>query len=591
MAKASTNDRAKLPAGDDGGQLSEDLDTLRRIIVGPEKARIHRLEHRLDDAGTRARELSHVLPDAIVLRTAKDQKIARSLQPAIEDSIRVSVQKNPKVLADAIFPLMGPGIRKAIASTIMGMIQSLNQLLNHSFSIQGLKWRVEALRTGKPYAEIVLLHTLLYQVEQVFLIHRQSGLVLQHVVGPAVKFQDPDLVSGMLTAIEDFVRDSFGVVSDQSLDTLHIGSDRSIWIEQGSMAIVAAVIRGTPPPELRHRMAEILNDIHLKFRQSLDEYAGDAIAFEDAREDLRSCLDTEFKASEKKTSPLLWATSIVLLLAVAMWAFASLRQYRRTETFLAALRAHPGIVVTGTEERGGRLMIFGLKDPLADDPATHLSSQDLPADWVVYKWRPYVSLEPQIIMIRARCVLQPPPTVTLTLDEGALVASGEAGHRWIQRFNELGMATAGVSRTRADNLIDSDMEALHKVRQRIESVWILFPVRSSVIPPDQVPLFTALARDIQAVEMLSKRLDCSFGIRIVGYTDDSGSVKANLELSRDRAEAVRRFLIDNGNVNIAMIAVGMGSKPLVADERVRAGSRFAGFKLVNDTGFRQEKDR
>ena len=171
MAEVYPDDSTDLPAGDDESTPSEGLDTLRRILVGPETVRIRRLEERIEDGGIKAQELSRVLPDAIALCTVNDRKIARSLQPTIEASIRASVRKNPKVLADAIFPLMGPGIRKAISATLMGMIQSFNQLLNHSFSIQGLKWRMEALRTGKPYAEIVLLHTLLYQVEQVFLIH------------------------------------------------------------------------------------------------------------------------------------------------------------------------------------------------------------------------------------------------------------------------------------------------------------------------------------------------------------------------------------------------------------------------------------
>ncbi|MDX2452275.1 OmpA family protein [Desulfosarcina sp.] len=594
MAEASPKERIKLAAGNDAEQPADDLETLRRIIVGPEKTRIHHLEKRLDESGTRADELSRVLPDAIVRCTAKDQKIARSLQPTIEESIRVSVQKNPEVLADAIFPLMGPGIRKAIASTIMGMIQSFNQLLNHSFSIQGLKWRVEALRTRRPYAEILLLNTLLYQVEQVFLIHRKNGLVLQHVVGPSVKFQDPDLVSGMLTAIEDFVRDSFNVGSDQSLDTLRIGSERSIWIEQGPKAIIAVVIRGTPPLELRDRMADILGDIHLTFNQALDEYDGDAVAFEAAREELRSCLGTEFKASEKKTSPLLWVISIVLLVALALWAFTSLRLYRRTEAFLAALRAQPGIVLTGTERRGSRLLIFGLKDPLVDDPTGLLSSQYIRADRVDYRWRPYVSLEPELIMMRAHSMLQPPSTVTLSLDKDVLVASGEAGHPWIRHFYELGTATAGISRTRADNLIDTDMQALQEIRQRIEGVRILFPLGASAITSDQEPLLIHLSGDIHALGMLSKQLDRALGIRIVGFTDASSSETANLKLSQGRAEAVRRFLIDNGKVNIAIMAVGMGSTSVAddgTDEHLRAGSRFAGFELVNDGGFMQGKGR
>ena len=87
----------------------------------------------------------------------------------------------------------------------------MNQTLGRSFSAQGLKWRLEAWRTGKALREVVLLRTLVYRVEQVFLIHRETGLLLQHVsAGPRRASQDADMVSGMLTAIRDFVQDSFG---------------------------------------------------------------------------------------------------------------------------------------------------------------------------------------------------------------------------------------------------------------------------------------------------------------------------------------------------------------------------------------------
>ena len=102
---------------------------------------------------------------------------------------------------------MGPAIRKAIAATIQGLIQNFNQILEHSFSIKGLRWRLEALRTRRPFAEVVLLHTLVYQVEQVFLVHRKSGLLIDHVVAKTTVPQNPDLVSGMLTAIKDFVQE------------------------------------------------------------------------------------------------------------------------------------------------------------------------------------------------------------------------------------------------------------------------------------------------------------------------------------------------------------------------------------------------
>ena len=94
-----------------------------------------------------------------------------------------------------------------------------------------MQWRWEALRTGRPYAEIVVLRSLLYRVEQVFLIHRESGLLLQHVAARVrrrrLETKDPEMVSGMLTAIQDFVHDSVSGTEGENLETIRMGDDRS----------------------------------------------------------------------------------------------------------------------------------------------------------------------------------------------------------------------------------------------------------------------------------------------------------------------------------------------------------------------------
>jgi OOP family OmpA-OmpF porin len=54
----------------------------------------------------------------------------------------------------------------------------------------------------------------------------------------------------MLTAIRNFVEDSFNVAQGDSLDALRFGG-LALWIEQGSEAILAGVIRGNAPKELR----------------------------------------------------------------------------------------------------------------------------------------------------------------------------------------------------------------------------------------------------------------------------------------------------------------------------------------------------
>lgn len=204
---------------------------LRSLIVGPEQRDLLALQAHVFDAAVQTREVSRVLPEALALR-AHDPQLARALAPSVEEAITSSVHRDPQPLADALFPVMGPAIRKAIEHLLASMMESFNRSVEQSVSWRALQWRVTAWRTGKPFAEIVLLNTLQYRVEQVFLIHAETGLMLQHVSATLGEGQDADQVSAMLTAIRDFVRDSFKVGGSESLDAFRVG-DLAITVEQG----------------------------------------------------------------------------------------------------------------------------------------------------------------------------------------------------------------------------------------------------------------------------------------------------------------------------------------------------------------------
>lgn len=299
MSDPSTHDTGKEVLKDDQSPGGNALVKLRDLLLGPVQTQLGKLQDRLDKPELHANDVSRVLPESIILRSSRDKQIAKALEPSIEEAIKTSIKKNPKVLADALFPVMGPAIRKAISSTIRGMIQSLNQILEYSLSWQGLKWRLEALQTRRPFGEVVLLHTLVYHVEQVFLIHRDTGLVLQHAVSKEVTPEDPDLVSSMLTAIQDFVKDSFGAEKEETLQTLSIG-DRSIWIEEGPQAVLAAVINGNAPTDFHSVLAKTLDAIHLNQRSALESFDGDDTPFEAIKTDLEECLQYQIKQKKQK---------------------------------------------------------------------------------------------------------------------------------------------------------------------------------------------------------------------------------------------------------------------------------------------------
>src|SRR4029453_15720016 len=375
---------------------------LRTLLVGPEQRQLRALQTRLEDPAAQARDVGRVLAAAVELRT-NDPHLKRALAPTIEDTISASVRRNPRPLADALFPILGPAIRKAIATTLSSMLESLNTTLEHSLSWRSLQWRLDARRTGRSFAEIVLLNTLVYCVEQVFLIHRPSGLLLQHLMAPGAPAQDPDLVSAMLTAIRDFVGDSFKVRDDEGLQTLKVG-ELSVWVEQGPHALLAVVVRGTAPPALRAALQQALESVHAQYSDLLGSFDGNAAGLQGRPPLLETCFQQEFRGRNRRAtlSPTAQVVTVLILLALGTWMFFALRARSRWNGYLTALRDEPGIVVVSTGREGGRFVVSGLRDPLARDPAVLLAPSNLAREDVVGRWELYQALHPALVIARAR---------------------------------------------------------------------------------------------------------------------------------------------------------------------------------------------
>jgi OOP family OmpA-OmpF porin len=371
---------------------------LRSLLVGPEREQLADIRQRLDDPARVVDDISRALPEAIRLRS-RDHKLRLALHPIIEESIRVSVQRDPRMLADALHPVIGTAVRKAVASALENMLLSLNQIMEQSVSPRSLRWRLEAWRTGKTFGEVLLLRSLLYRVEQVFLIHRKTGLLLLHREASAVVVKDADLVSGMLTAIQDFVRDSFGAAESAELETVQLG-DCSVWIQHGPQAILAGVVRGAAPRELQTVFQDALWRISMDRGADLAQFDGDAAPFAACAPDLDKCLLGQAPAA-KKGHWLAWLLAVMVLLALGAWLFFAIREHRRWDAYVRNLSRQPGIVVTSAEKRGGRYLVSGLRDPLAADSAALLAASGIPADGVRFHWEPYVSSQPQFAATRA----------------------------------------------------------------------------------------------------------------------------------------------------------------------------------------------
>ena len=501
-----------------------ELAELRELLVGQELEELARVQARLADPAKRAEDLAQVLPEAI--RAARTKGLRDAMEPVVEKTFHNFVHKNPKELVDAIYPIMGPAIRRSIATAIREFAEGLNQIIEKSASFRSIRWRMEAMVTGKPFSEILLSRSLLYSVEQVFLIHRKSGLLLQHAAAAGAVLKDADMISGMLTAIEDFLSDSFSE-GGQDLETVDAGRFK-LWLTHGPKLLLVGAVSGTAPVELKQVFRKGLDGIEDALQKEISSFKQDDLSvFEPARPFLNACLLGQ-SAPEKQKKARLWPYIAVLaVILVGVFAYQA-TQRARWDRYFAVLKQQPGIVITGIERHGSSYVIAGLRDPAAPEPAILLQTQGLDPAKADFELKPYLSL----------------------------------------------------------NTPFAEQRELGNAREFIESRIVRFDPGSSKLAAGEADRIDDVAAAMKRLAVTHPGASLSnFRITITGHADETGTEETNDNLSLERATRVMDALIAQGMAPEALTMVAAGNtQPLRqgSTDWDRAVNRSVSFRV--DTG-------
>lgn len=570
--------------GPPGGVRDADADLarLRELLVGPEKVQLDQLQERLDEDRLLGEDVARVLPEAVRRRDRRDEDLARALRPVVEKAVHASVRRDPEPFAEAIFPVIGPAIKRAIAEGLKSMVARLENVLEQTLSFRRqIFWRVEAARSGRPLAEVALSHSLRFRVEQAFLIHAETGLLLAHAAVPDVLSRGQDVVAGMLTAIRDFVRDSFeaeGAGPGGELETVEVG-ELTVFIERGRQSVLAAVVRGVPDPDLRGMIREVLGDIEISHESDLDEFDGDPAALEPAREELERCLVTQLHeaAGPGRGRLALIGLAIAVVIAALLgttWMVNRLLDARARDRAaeaarqqaVAALDREPGYVVT--EARPGH--VAGLRDTLAAPLEEALGRAGFDPAFVEAHFETWMSTDPELALPRATRILAPPASVRLRLDGGLLSGEGSASAPWLRNARLLAPALPGVERVQLNGIENLDEQRFASARRDLEGLSIVFARPGSAsVEADHEPTLRAIAAQLSELAKAGRNLQLPFLIEIQGHADSSGSLERNLLLSRRRAEGVLQALAERGSPRHLLRAA---AQPTLAPVTVTGGS-------------------
>ncbi|MDR2401233.1 MAG: hypothetical protein LBD73_06240 [Deferribacteraceae bacterium] len=540
-----------------------EVDKFKELVFRGELDRIEELERKLDSQLRSTKSVSDVIAEAVVMRSSKDNMLSAALSPIVENSLQDALKKRPQDFISIIFPIVGSLIRRSISETFSSMLGSFSKSLEFSFSPKGIKWRIEAIRAGKSFSEIVMLHTVVYRVEQIYLIHSESGLVLSNLVNKGVHDRDADMISGMLTAIQDFAKDCFATAGDESssLNSLDMG-DYTIYIERSPLAYLACVVRGQAPKELQVKLRETLELILAKFNDVLQDYRGDDSPFVAAAPYLEDCFAEQLVEEKKKIS---FVTKI--LVGIFIILFVSALTYKiyhshRMNSILNIIGSEPGYILIDAESTliPKPWQLVALKDAFAVPLPELLSRGGYSADEVRCSFIPIDSREPSIVMKKLQQKLELPLGVTIKydLDNDSYHISGLADYMWITNAKTIAYTIPGVDNLDISGLADPRFDVLKRLKQEIENTVIRF-ARGGEIPisTDQ-HLLDEVSEKLVELEKLTNAMGIALTLTIYGHADLTGTEIRNYAISQARAQVLAAKLYAKGS-SIPISMYGMGS--------------------------------
>jgi len=257
---------------DQSRALSEELQQAQAELGG----QVETLRQAQDDLDGLVERLTPTIGEMIghSIRNSRDV-MAEALGPIMGEAIRVQIRDSRKEMVDALYPVIGETVQKSLAEFARELQQNIDARLRSTFGFRETIGMFVARIRGVSSAQLTLRQALPFAIKEIFLVQRESGLLLAHSHLETKEATDADLVSSMLTAIRDFVRDSYGGGQEGGeLDEIQYGTQRIILVT-GLTAYLAVVITGIEPEGFRAKLRDYLTELHVRHGRALREYNGD----------------------------------------------------------------------------------------------------------------------------------------------------------------------------------------------------------------------------------------------------------------------------------------------------------------------------
>ncbi len=112
-----------------------------------------------------------------------------------------------------------------------------------------------------------------YTVDDLFLIH-DSGILITHTAREMREERDEDILAGMFTAVQNFVKDAFADDEEESLKRMEYGN-KKVLIQKGDNITLAVFFTGDEPKWALESMENFVKDVEERYEGDIEDWSGD----------------------------------------------------------------------------------------------------------------------------------------------------------------------------------------------------------------------------------------------------------------------------------------------------------------------------
>lgn len=489
--------------------------------------------------------------------TSQD-KIATQMAPLIGSAIREQIKSQKDDVVDALYPVIGNMISRYVTKSLEDMIHAINTQVQNGLSLQTLKRKLKAKIQGVSESELLLQESANATIQALFLIHKETGIILAHSQNPDYPINDPDMIASMMTAIRSFVNEWIEQNSEhQELGEIDYGGNKII-IETSAYSYLAVIVEGASYKTTYDKIRTTLEHIVTLYGDKIRNFNGDVSSFSNL--DMYKETDDAQKEEKKSIHPLLLLLPIFLLIFFSNYFYNSYRDASLENSANMALHNAP------------QLTSYRI-DVKADDATLELGGS-LPfayhkqlASKLVSKIAGVKSVKNNIIVVNS---FQDPMQISANIAYLLAGFNAQKGVHLNYKYDFTTLTLEGsLPNTQIKQKVLKELKKIEGIKNIHDDTNITPPLLNESIYFQRAKTTLDSVAQAKLIHIISqlKNSDKNQTILLTSYNDMIGTIEKNRRLSNKRVTNVIAYLQNIGKISHNIVSVIQMSAPKGVDAK------------------------